>query len=1089
MKGSWTKIGMTNLVISLLVHFTFTSPAQIRVFERINTDHGLLSEQVINVFQDRTGYIWFCTHNGVMKYDGYELSAIEADNINGIDLKTIAFKGGAVRKDSSIWLASKNQGLYKYNPATKSINRFQLREKPINSLRSIKVDSKDRLWVVSPSTIFKITGVDNIVSKYQMGKDETNSNTDIYYYTDCAELSSGQLIISDWHEKLYFYDENENQFKTYKLLNYIKGLDRIRVWSLYVDSDDNIWCSTWKKGIIVVRYNKEIQDIEIVKRIPILRGNEATSAPINTYSINEDIEGNIWAGTSNGLYIFKNALSNNYTVDTYVNDPLNPKSLSYNYLADIYRDNSGLMWIATNGGGVSKFDPDGTLFTTMPIKTNLEEGTQILKLDCLYKDKEGNLLGSFNKIGLSIYNETSKKFQPVFRNPHFGGFKDYLKEVSQIIQDSAGNYWIGANQKLIHYKTNEKITKYYTKKTHKVSGRFFNDMVIYEDKLIFGTSQGIFMAKNIYGETKINRIQLKKDSKSLTGMSLLIDKKGYLWVGTKNAGIYKSEKPITETGSLSFKPIPIHSDKKNILYIHAITELNDGSLWIAGTGNSLYAYKNDKNAFYKFDHYNRIDCEEIYDILQGNDGSIWLTTNNGLLVSNPRDTAEYYFRKYTVDEGLQGNYFIKNASCKDQEGNLYFGGFHGINKVVPEDISFNNTIPEIVLTEITVMDKPITMNHRDDILKLTHQENHFSVTFSALSYSHQKKNRYAYKLENFDRDWVYSGANRTATYFNLDPGEYTLRVKGSNNYDVWNEKGVSLKVKVLPPWWQTLLFKIIIALLLIGILLAIFRIRTANLRKQKKQLSEEVWKRTKELEELNKNLSKTNTTKDKLFSIIAHDLINPFNVILGLIEMLISNHNEWNDQEKMNHLELMKDSSDNAYTLLNNLLHWSRSQRGTIRFSPKPVNGYEIVENAIIEVISLAKSKSVTIENQIKDKDLMIYVDPDMLSLIFRNLLTNAIKYSKLEGKITIKTRTYKKNRVCYKITDNGIGMDNETVDKIFDFQSIKSTPGTKGEKGTGIGLILCKEFIEKNNGKIWVTSEPEKGSTFSFTTPLNPQT
>ena len=395
-----------------------------------------------------------------------------------------------------------------------------------------------------------------------------------------------------------------------------------------------------------------------------------------------------------------------------------------------------------------------------------------------------------------------------------------------------------------------------------------------------------------------------------------------------------------------------------------------------------------------------------------------------------------------------------------------------------------------------------------------------------MDFSNPQKNQYAYMLENFDEDWVYCSNRRNATYTNLDPGEYMFRVKGSNNDEVWNDQGTSLKIIIRPPWWQTLLAKILFILFIIGVIVIIFYIRDASLRKQKKLLATKVEERTRELQEkntllikqsedliktnillkenqdiireqseelkataenmenVNKELAHTNLTKDKLFSIIAHDLKNPFNVILGYTDLLITNFDEWADSQKVELLGFIKESSANAYNLLENLLNWSRSQRGTLEYDPVPANASENIELAIQEVISLARKKGVEIVNKFRDRKFQIMADQNMLALICRNLLTNAIKFSNPGGQVFIDVTDKNNGFACFSISDQGIGMEKTKTETLFNPDLNTSTAGTSGEKGTGLGLILCKEFIAKHNGEIWVESKLDKGTTFYFTIP-----
>jgi len=232
-------------------------------------------------------------------------------------------------------------------------------------------------------------------------------------------------------------------------------------------------------------------------------------------------------------------------------------------------------------------------------------------------------------------------------------------------------------------------------------------------------------------------------------------------------------------------------------------------------------------------------------------------------------------------------------------------------------------------------------------------------------------------------------------------------------------------------------------------------------------------------------LAASNATKDKLFSVIAHDLKNPFNVIMGYCELLITNIDKWNHDKKLKFLSLLQETSVNAYNLLEKLLQWSRSQSKNLSFDPSPRKVIEILQILVDEMNAMAQKKEIKIICDVSDPELTVNEDINMLTAILRNLITNAIKFSDKGSKITVNTRKHSKTFVLFTVKNEGIGIKPEDVEKLFQFDKSKSTTGTEGEKGTGLGLVLCKDFIEYHNGKIWVESKPGSGTTFLFTIPL----
>jgi signal transduction histidine kinase len=332
-------------------------------------------------------------------------------------------------------------------------------------------------------------------------------------------------------------------------------------------------------------------------------------------------------------------------------------------------------------------------------------------------------------------------------------------------------------------------------------------------------------------------------------------------------------------------------------------------------------------------------------------------------------------------------------------------------------------------------------------------------------------------MDSFEKDWNYTDASRRyVTYTNLDPGQYTFRVAATNNDGIWNDKGTSLKIIILPPFWKTLWFRLIIISVIILIFASFFILRVRELKRQKIILEKSVELKTSELRELN-------VSKDKFFSIIAHDLKNPFSSIIGISEILKEEIKSGDVLTMENYAGMLNNSAVQTYRLLENLLEWANSQRGKISFTPEQINLSQLFNEEFSVLNEMAIAKNIELRCFFTD-DLTIPADKNMLKTILRNLISNAIKYTNKNGKVEVKALVDDRN-IEISVSDNGIGMSGATMAKLFRLDANLSTRGTENEKGTGLGLFLCKEFVEKHGGKITVESESGKGSTFRFTIPL----
>jgi len=512
----------------------------------------------------------------------------------------------------------------------------------------------------------------------------------------------------------------------------------------------------------------------------------------------------------------------------------------------------------------------------------------------------------------------------------------------------------------------------------------------------------------------------------------------------------------------------------------------------------------------------------IRGIIEGNDDNLWITTTNGISRLNPR-TQE--FRNYSKEDGLQANEFHRQSYLKTRKGEIYMGGYNGFNSFWPDSLRDNDFISHVYITEFQIFNKPVdysgpgtqfpTQISEAKEIKLSWRQSVFSFSFNAINYTFPEKNKYAYKMDGFETEWNYTNASRRyVTYTNLNPGKYTFMVKASNNDGVWNDTGVTLRVIILPPWWGTWWFKIIFVFTLVSSLLYLILSRINHLKNQKLQLERLVAMKTSELqgkntiledrqhkieeqkeelvtqkeslEEMNIELNELNASKDKFFSILAHDLRGPLSSFVGATEILSEDFLTMEKEDIKDIAVSMKTSATNIYNLLENLLEWSRLMQDRMDFVPEKFNLKKKVEKCTEVLSGNARKKSIEV-TVIIPGDLEILADDHMFDCIIRNLVSNALKFTPAGGTVCVSAYRNNYNAIEIHISDSGIGMPPELKNKLFLLNEKTSRKGTEGEPSTGLGLLLCKEFIEKHGGKIWVESEPDKGSIFKFSLPLNP--
>jgi signal transduction histidine kinase len=497
--------------------------------------------------------------------------------------------------------------------------------------------------------------------------------------------------------------------------------------------------------------------------------------------------------------------------------------------------------------------------------------------------------------------------------------------------------------------------------------------------------------------------------------------------------------------------------------------------------------------------------EVIYGILPDNDNHIWMSTNFGICRMN---LSDHSITNFDINDGLQSNEFNGGSFHRDKSGKHYWGGVYGLNIIEPEKVSPANNEANVVISRLAILGKEVSVrnslfsgikksavNHiiedgadlcmakniaYESEITLNYRQRFISFEFNALNHPPSQKMSYSYRMENMEDNWNYSGDRNFVTYANMKPGTYVFRADATNKDGFSSPDPAGLTITINPPFWDTWWFIMIEASAIIALAIFIYiYLLKARTNKLLTVQNKEIFAANQSLTESQRQLSELNATKDKFFSIIAHDLKNPFTSLLSISEMMSKNYNMLDEEDKISSLLSFHRSARRIYALLENLLTWSRSQTGQVEFNPVDFD----ISNLAMECMKLftlhAEKKGITLQLSAKE-NIMAHSDPEMINTVFRNLLHNAIKYSHNGGTVELDIMP-EDGMIRISVKDEGVGISGDNLKGLFNLASQSVSKGTDGEKGTGLGLIICKEFVEKNGGRLTVKSEPDKGSTFSF--------
>jgi signal transduction histidine kinase/ligand-binding sensor domain-containing protein len=1116
-------------------------------FKRITINEGLSLSSVYNIYQDSKGFMWFGTEDGLNKYDGQTITVYGAttDQHNVLANKWVE----QVYEDKSgmIWIGSRG-GLTKYNPRRGIFTPIQYDPNDSSSLSNdtisaLTADLRNELWVGTFQGLNRVDRFTNEVERIVpedsslMGltsritgfvQDESGSlwiatlqglfsydrksglffneatgnflgeNTPVYYMAAGNECI--WLAIEGGMLRLDLSLLREHQFVPFESEDPAVGISRIQpddLGRIWIQTRDGLYCYQGpEQGTVKV----------------LNAGGTTHSLALNPIEpLMKDMEGFIWYGTfGDGVYKID---PQNFSYKHFYHNPADPLSLSENSVNCIFQDRSGTTWIGTFGAGISILNPRAnrfTLFKNNPFNPNSLASSFVWTI---FETTDSTLWFGTNAHGISCYNQHRGTFRHFDHNPFDPGSLAH-SSVRKVFQDSKGRVWIGTDGGgLDLYKPEDQSFIHFRHDPLNARSISHNSVrTIYEDrygKIWVGTRNGL----NLLEEDGVSFRQFLKESPpdepphNFIYSAIYQDQEDNLWVGTYGGGLCLLN---PEEGScISFHHDPEDPNTLSDNIVFSIHEDNLGRFWI-GTNSGLNMFYPATNSFRRFGVGEGLANEVIYGILPDDENNIWLSTNLGIIRFN---LETFDVNNFDMNDGLQSNEFNGGAYHRGQDGRLYFGGVYGLNVIEPATIEPVKNVTEVTLTKLEVLGKDVLIGtvdleeefeeHPSHIVEyegefyssenvtymeeiiLDYKHRFISIEFSALNNLQPGKLTYSYIMENLETDWNNAGTRNYVSYANMKAGSYVLNVVAENIDGYRSDPPMQLMITITPPywlkWWFILLEVLVFTAIAVMIYIYLVKSRTNRLLKYQNQ---QISQANEALRRSEKNLMELNATKDKFFSIISHDLKNPFSSLLSISELMVDSFDDAEREDHKAGFRKINQSVKHLLDLLENLLTWSRSQRGRIKYDPVRFNLSSVIQENINLHKLLAEKKGIMLLSPDQD-EIYAYGDRDMINSVIRNLMTNAVKFTERDRKVEVKVSASDKE-LEVSVIDEGIGIEQENMKRLFRIDEKFKSTGTAGEKGTGLGLIICREFVEKNGGEIKVRSKPGEGTIFSFTLPMS---
>ncbi|RZJ87020.1 MAG: hypothetical protein EOO20_17030, partial [Chryseobacterium sp.] len=822
--------------------------------------------------------------------------------------------------------------------------------------------------------------------------------------------------------------------------------------------------------------------------------------PDNPNSISNNIvqsiavarNGQLWLGTENGLNIFDITTGK---VKVYKPDPRNSYSLRGTSVKCVYIDKQGIYWLGLYREGVNKFDTNLNLFNLIrsnvfdahglnaPVVTSFANKNQ----STIYVATEGGVLSTFNR-KTALFNRINLNKLDI-KGP---------VTLMSLFSSSEKNLYVGTfgNGLIVMDSTLTKAKSF--RKTTEDSGLNSDEVFCTtqdKDGLIWvGTNGGgvnVMDAdhKVVYRYT--NKVQSGRDRKfPLNNYIRFIheDRYGNIWIGSHGTGV-----ALISSNKTLIKHYNELNSKLGSDVTQSFLEDSKGRIWVGTAGGGLSLLDRKTNTFVNFNDRNGLASAMVNAIVEDNHNNLWISTNKGI---SRFDVKTQKFSNYGIYNGVQNNSFVRGAALKCADGEIFFGGAEGMNYFSPAGFRKNQNVPSVLFTELKISNNAVEANDEGPLtehisvakeIDLDYKQN-FSLSFVSINYTAPEQNRYSYKLEGFNKDWIDAGSSKTVSYTNLDPGEYIFHVRASNNDGVWNATESSIKIIVHPPIWRTVYAYGFYLLAIAGTLLYIRHRGIKNLERKFALVQEQTKAEQKILQDKKEaeRLHELDSLKIKFLTNLSHEFRTPLSLILGPVEKLLSQSAQ---EPKSASLKIVKRNARRLLNLVNQILDFRKIEDNELKLNNTPGELVSFIADVIESFNDLSERKSICLTFLTQFDSYPAAFDQDKLERVLFNLLSNAFKFTPSGGAISVELKKDslkgEGESILIAVSDTGIGISEQEQQKVFERFFQADTEVSILNQGSGIGLSIIKEFVKIQGGNIDLESELGKGTRFVISLPL----
>ncbi|KEO72690.1 hypothetical protein EL17_18310 [Anditalea andensis] len=1051
---------------------------------RLTTRDGLSNNHVTDVLEDKMGFIWIGTYDGLNKWNGYDFKIYRKETGNSNSLPGNFILSLEEDNANNIWIGTNNDGLTRYNITEDKFYRYGTvvgdeHSIPGNIIRCIKVDKQNNVWIGTNYGLVKYDPITDTFKRFTFPKGMVYTGTiDV---RRILQISDTDLLIQNSLGLYSLNLENELIQKAgYEFPGYHDGLFT-KNEPIFFDSNAHLWVGA-TDGLI--RFNT----ITGESKKYINKENDPGSISSNAFSyIYEDSRKNVWIGTRNRGVNRYNAASENFTVIQ--EEAYTGKGLTNNIITNIYEDSNANMWFSTQEGGINHFNYKYREFQYYAHNHLDQSSISSNKTGVFQEDEQGNIWIGTKEGGINRYDSDTDAFQRYkltskFISPSILGIE---------VRDNNQLYTAGWDMGLFSFntKTGEAVNL--------MDGAKINNKPISLNikGMKLDTKGNLWLATHEkQGITVYNPAEHKFYNAADPGpydpqllgieyaVSMMEDSKNRLWI-ISYAGIY-----MYDTMLHSIKHDPADRNTLGSNYTFDIFEDSGHTVWVGNAGGLDKIIENGRT--FTVERYSEKFSlpTNIKGILEDSKGNLWLSANRDIIRFNP---VTEKIKQFAIHD-VPNQEFYERSRLKSRTGEMFFGGINGFIRFHPDSLVDFKNKSRVYIVDFQLFNKSQTVNGDNSPLvrniletsqvNLSYDQSVITFEFLGLNYNAFQPLEYAYKMEGFDEDWYFVGEKRFATYTNLPPGKYNFRVHLVEN-NVLQEAGTFLLLEISPPFWKTG-WAYGVYFVLIALTFYLFR---------KAILYRETLRNEIELEKLEiKNATETNLMKLRFFTNVSHEFRTPLTLIKAPIEKLLSATEDMDREEKNYHYNLIETNTAKLLTLVNQLMDYRKLEAGSLVLETSNGDIVAFCKKTWSIFQVLANKNHITYEFHSEVDSLMMAFDADKLDKIISNLLSNAFKNTHEQGHIKLIIEKHpdgpdgQTGFVHIKVQDDGEGIPKKELKRIFErFYSVPRKD-TDVNKGTGIGLALSKELAELHKGEIRVESKKGEGATFTLSIPFAKQ-